>query len=32
MSTCTIQPMTREMCHEFYKGFVNDLAIGHYYE
>ena len=32
MSTCTIQPMTREMCHEFYKGFVNDPAIGHYYE
>ena len=28
----SIQPMTREMCHEFYKGFQNDPAIGHYYE
>lgn len=27
-----LQPMTREMCHEFYKGFQNDPAIGHYYE
>lgn len=25
-------PMTREMCHEFYRGFQNDPAIGHYYE
>jgi len=25
-------PMTRELCHEFYKGFQNDPAIGHYYE
>lgn len=25
-------PMTREMCHDFYKGFQNDPAIGHYYE
>lgn len=28
----TICPMTREMCHEFYKDFQNDPAIGHYYE
>ena len=28
----SIKPMTREMCHEFYKGFRNDPAIGHYYE
>lgn len=32
MSTVSIQPMTREMCHEFYRGFQNDPAIGHYYE
>ena len=32
MRTVSIQPMTREMCHEFYKGFQNDPAIGHYYE
>lgn len=32
MNTVSIQPMTREMCHEFYKGFQNDPAIGHYYE
>ena len=32
MSTVSIQPMTRQMCHEFYKGFQNDPAIGHYYE
>lgn len=32
MSKVSIQPMTREMCHEFYKGFQNDPAIGHYYE
>ena len=32
MSTVSIQPMTREMCHKFYKGFRNDPAIGHYYE
>ncbi len=32
MSTVSIQPMTREMCHEFYKGFQNDPSIGHYYE
>lgn len=32
MNTVTLQPMTREMCHEFYKGFQNDPAIGHYYE
>ena len=24
--------MTRQMCHEFYKEFQNDPAIGHYYE
>ena len=28
----TIQPMTRQMCHGFYRGFQNDPAIGHYYE
>ena len=28
----SLKPMTREMCHEFYKGFCNDPAIGHYYE
>ena len=28
----TLCPMTRGMCHEFYKGFQNDPAIGHYYE
>ena len=27
-----LKPMTRQMCHEFYKGFQNDTAIGHYYE
>ena len=32
MNTVSIQPMTREMCHTFYKGFQNDPAIGHYYE
>ena len=31
-NSVTICPMTREMCHEFYKGFQNDPAIGHYYE
>lgn len=25
-------PMTRQMCHDFYKEFQNDPAIGHYYE
>ena len=25
-------PMTRELCHAFYRGFQNDPAIGHYYE
>ena len=24
--------MTRQMCHDFYKDFQNDPAIGHYYE
>ena len=28
----TLLPMTRQMCHDFYQGFVNDPAIGHYYE
>ena len=28
----SLKPMTRQMCHEFYKGFRNDPAIGHYYE
>ena len=28
----SLKPMTRELCHEFYKGFQNDPAIGHYYE
>lgn len=28
----SIKPVTREMCHAFYKGFQNDPAIGHYYE
>ncbi len=32
MTTVSIQPMTRAMCHTFYKGFQNDPAIGHYYE
>lgn len=27
MNTVSIQPMTREMCHRFYKGFQNDPAI-----
>ena len=32
MNTVSIQPMTREMCHEFYKGFCNDPAVAHYYK
>lgn len=28
----SLKTMTREMCHEFYKGFQNDPAIVHYYE
>ena len=28
----SLVPMTRELYHEFYKGFQNDPAIGHYYE
>ena len=28
----SLEPMTRQMCHAFYKGFQNDPAIGHYYE
>ena len=27
----SLQPMTRQMCHEFYRGFENDPAVGHYY-
>ena len=29
MSIVSLQLMTREMCHEFYKGFQNVPAIGH---
>lgn len=32
MNNVHLQPMTRELCHAFYKGFQNDPAIGHYYE
>ena len=32
METVLLQPMSREMCREFYKEFQNDPAIGHYYE
>lgn len=32
MNTVFLQPMTRELCHTFYKDFQNDPAIGHYYE
>ena len=32
MKKVELLPMTRQMCHEFYKGFQNDPAIGHYYE
>ena len=32
MNNVHLQPMTKELCHEFYKGFRNDPAIGHYYE
>ena len=28
----SLKPMSRQMCHEFYKDFQNDPAIGHYYE
>ena len=28
----SLKPLTRQMCHEFYQNFQNDLAIGHYYE
>ena len=28
----SLKPMTRQMCHTFYKEFQNDPAIGHYYE
>ena len=32
MKKVELLPMTRQMCHEFYKDFQNDPAIGHYYE
>ena len=32
MKKVELLPMTRKMCHEFYKDFQNDPAIGHYYE
>ena len=32
MNEVYLLPMTREMCHAFYRGFQNDPAIGHYYE
>ena len=32
MKNVSLLPMTRQMCHEFYKEFQNDPAIGHYYE
>lgn len=32
MDKIRLEPMTREMCHELYRRFVNDPAIGHYYE
>ena len=28
----SLKPMTRPMCHAFYRNFQNDPAIGHYYE
>ena len=28
----SLKPMTRQLCHEFYREFQNDPAIGHYYE
>ena len=28
----SLKPMTRQMCHEFYREVQNDPAIGHYYE
>lgn len=28
----TLQHMTREQCHDFYREFENDPAVGHYYE
>lgn len=28
----TLKPMTRKMCHGFYREFQNDPAIGHYYD
>ena len=36
METITLIPMSREMCHEFYRGFVNDpdifMDMGKFYE
>ena len=32
MNEVTLRPMTREMCHGFYREFQNDPAIGHYYD
>ena len=32
MNCVSLQPMTREMCHVFYRQFQNDPAIGHYYD
>ena len=26
-----LRQMSREMCHDFYRGFQNDPAVGHYY-
>lgn len=28
----SLKPMTRQMCHRFYRDFQNDPAIGHYYD
>ena len=27
-----LQPMDTQMCHDLYRDFVNDPAVGHYYE
>ena len=32
MYPVSLLPMTRQLCHTFYKDFQNDPAIGHYYE
>lgn len=31
MGNVYLKPMTRELCHELYRDFQNDPAIGHYY-